>query len=234
MFKKIKEFLSPGIFPLTICIFLIIFSAVYQIFNFPSPDELFVMIQNWFNIYGLKFLFIVAFIEGIFIVGMYFPGSFAIALAVLTLGKTPLDLFSIGLVSYFAFFIANVCNYFLGKYGYYKFLLIVGKKNTIQKMHNTMSRHGNMTFFLTGFFPNFLAITTVYAGISNLKITKVLIYLALSLLFWISIWTIFASIIINRVNLEDSNQSKYILATIFLWAVFLILKEHFKKPTPIK
>lgn len=223
-----NRFIEPGIFPFTICLFLIIFSFFYRLFNFPSPYELSIIIERWFNQYGLWLLFFAALVEGFFVIGMYFPGSLAIALAVYSLGKTPLDLFYIGGISYIAFLIANILNYYLGKYGYYKLLLLIGKKDTVDKMQNTMQKHGNRTFFLTGFFPNFIAITSVCAGISNMNIFKTISLQATSLLFWVTIWTITGSLVIKQVNLQDNNQSLYILAAIFLWGIYLVIKENIK------
>ncbi len=226
--KTVIKFISPGFFPFTICLFLIVFIVLYRILNLPSPQELILLIEKWFNQYGLWLLFFAALIEGFFVIGMYFPGSLAIALAVYTLGKTPIDLFYIGGISFIAFLIANILNYYLGKYGYYKFLLLIGKKKTIDKMKNTMLKHGNRTFFFTGFFPNFIAITSVCAGISNLNILKTIYLQATSLLFWVTVWTITGSFIIKQVNLQDNNQSLYILGVIFLWGVYLVVKENIK------
>lgn len=229
IFGKIYNFISPGIFPFTICLFLLIFIFFYRLFNLPAPQELALLIQLWFEEYGLLLLLFAAFVEGVFVVGMYFPGSLAILLAVYTLGKTPLDLFYIGSIAFFAFLIANIINYYLGKFGYYRFLLLIGKKDIVDKMQASMQKHGNKTFFLTGFFPNFIAITSVCAGISNMNILKIIFLLASSLLLWITFWTITASFVIKQINLEDNNQSIYLLIVIFLWGVFLVIKDSLKK-----
>lgn len=227
--KKIYKYISPGIFPFTICLFLITFSVTYRLFGLPSPFELSLIIERWFTVYGLSVLFIFAFFEAFFIIGMYFPGSLAIALAVYTLGKTTIDLFYIGVVAFIAFIIANIGNYFLGKYGYYKLLLVIGKKDIIENMQKTMLKHGTKTFYITGFFPNFFAITSVCAGISKLNFLKTVYVQFISLLFWVTVWTFLGSLIIKHVNLQDENQSLYILASIFLWGVYLVIKERFKK-----
>lgn len=227
-FKKIYHFILPGIFPFTMCFFLLLFSIIYHIFNLPSPLELSHIIERWFNQYGLWLLFFAALVEGLFVIGMYFPGSLSIALAVYTLGKTTLDLFYIGSIAYSAFLIANILNYYLGRYGYYRFLLLINGRNTIDKMQSTMLKHGNWTFFLTGFFPNFIAITSVCAGISKMSIFKTITFQVTSLLFWVTVWTIIGSFVIKRVNLQDNNQSFYILTVIFLWGVFLVFKEYIK------
>jgi membrane protein DedA with SNARE-associated domain len=228
LINRLLILLRPALFPFSICLFLCVYILAYNILNFPSPHDLTSLIIEWFNKYGLRLLFLSAFLEGIFVIGMYFPGSLAIALAVYVLGKTPLDLFYIGGISFIAFLLANVCNYYLGKYGYYKFMLLIGQKDAIKSMHKTMEQKGNRIFFLTGFFPNFIAITSVCAGISNLNIYKTVLYLTLSLLFWVTIWTIAGSFLITRINLENNNQSIYLLGVIFLWGIYLIIKNYYK------
>ncbi len=227
--QRVIKFFQPGIFPFSICILLLIFILIYRLFSLPSPQELVVIIVDWFNEYGFKLLFIAAFLEGIFIFGMYFPGSLVIALSIYTFGNSGTNLVIIGSISFFAFLIANICNFFLGKYGYYKLLLLLGKKDVIIKMQQTMLKRGNWTFFLTGFFPNFIAITSVCAGISRLSFGKLLLLQSTALLFWVTIWTIIGAIVITEIDLQDNNQSVYLLLVIFLWGIFLSIKENYKK-----
>lgn len=227
LIKKLLKFISPGVYPLSIAFFLIIFLFFYKLFNLPSPKELITLIVQWFNQYGLLLLFIAAFLEGVFIIGMYFPGSLAVALAVYSLGKTPLDLIYIGGISFLSFLIANTLNYYLGKFGYYKILLLLGQKKEVDKLKSSITKNAFKIFFLTGFFPNFIAITSVSAGISNLKFPKAISCMIASLMFWVSIWTIVGSLIVKKIDLQDKNQSVYVLGILFLWAGFLIVKENY-------
>lgn len=227
--KTISNFLHPGIFPLSIFLCLGLFIVFYRILGLPFPSEITIYIVNWFNLYGYWILLLAAFIEGIFVIGMYFPGSLVIALAVYSLGQTPIDLFCIGAISFISFLAANIFNYYIGRYGYYEFLLLIGGKDSITKMQETMNKYGNKTFLITGFFPNFIAITSICAGIAKLDFIKTVIQLSISLFFWVTIWIIVGSLIIKHVDLQDNNQSLYILGVIFLWAMFLIFKERIKK-----
>lgn len=228
MIKKVLLFISPGIFPFSICLLLILFSVLYRIISLPTPEDLINIFRVLFESYGLWILFASAIVEGLFIIGLYFPGSLTIALSVLILGNTPLDLFLIGSISYVAFMLSNIMNYYIGKYGYYKLLLFISKKDTIDKMQKIMEKYGNRTFFITGVLPNFFAVTSVCAGISNLNIFKTLYLQATALLFWIFIWTLVGSLIVNHVNLNDENQSFYIIIIFFLWGVYLVIKDSIK------
>lgn len=229
MIKKVLLFISPGIFPFSICLLLILFSILYRIISLPTPEDLINIYRVLFESYGLWILFISAIVEGLFIIGLYFPGSLTIALSVLILGNTTLDLFLIGSISYVAFMLSNIMNYYIGKYGYYKLLLFISKKDTIDKMQKTMEKYGNRTFFITGVLPNFFAVTSVCAGISNLNIFRTLYLQATALLFWIFIWTLVGSLIVNHVNLNDENQSFYIIIIFFLWGMYLVIKDSIKK-----
>jgi membrane protein DedA with SNARE-associated domain len=228
-YKKFNNFIAPAVFPFSLCFFLLLFAALYRILNLPSPTELIIILEKLFSSYGFWIVFFCALIEGIFIIGLYFPGSLAIAISVLILGKTPLDLFFIGIISYFAFMISNILNYYLGKYGYYRLLLFIGKKDTIDKMQKVMGKYGNRTFYITGALPNFFAVTSVCAGISNLSIYRTLYLQATALFFWIFVWVIVGSLIVNHINLQDENQSFYIIIMVFLWGVYLIIKDYIKK-----
>lgn len=229
MIKKVLLFISPGIFPFSICLLLILFSILYRIISLPTPEDLINIYRVLFESYGLWILFISAIVEGLFIIGLYFPGSLTIALSVLILGNTTLDLFLIGSISYVAFMLSNIMNYYIGKYGYYKLLLFISRKDTIDKMQKTMEKYGNRTFFITGVLPNFFAVTSVCAGISNLNIIRTLYLQATALLFWIFIWTLVGSLIVNHVNLNDENQSFYIIIIFFLWGMYLVIKDSIKK-----
>jgi len=191
----------------------------------PNPAQMVAIIGEWFNTYGFWFLAAAAFIEGIFVIGMYVPGSLAIVLAVYTFGDSIYDLISIGVISFLSFVVANIFNYLLGKYGYYKFLLVIGQKDSIEKMKAAMKKHGNNIFLLTGFFPNFFAITSVCAGIANVSFWNFIRLAVIALFFWITVWTTVGSFIVNRIDLKNENQSFYLIAIVFLWGVFLVVKK---------
>ncbi|MGV8018305.1 MAG: DedA family protein [Ignavibacteria bacterium] len=225
MLKKFLDLISPGAFQFSICILMVLFSLLYRLLNMPAPAELINSFEHLFETYGLWVVFFSALIEGIFLVGMYFPGSFAIVLAVYFLGKTPNNLFYIGCISYTSFLISNIINYFLGRYGYYRLLLLISNKGIMNRMQALMQKYGNSTFFITGVLPNFFAITSVYAGICKMNFRKVIILQLVSLAFWIIIWVIIGSLLVNRINIQDENQSYYIICLFFLWGVFLVVKE---------
>src|SRR3989338_552338 len=227
--NRIFNFLSPGFFPFSLCIFLGVFILFYRIFNLPSPSELTQQIVKWYEIYGFIVVFISAIAESLFMLSIYLPGSLAIVLAVYSLGYSSQNLFIIGTIVVAGFTISNIVNYLLGKYGYYRLLLFFGKHDIIDDMQKRLEKRGLLTVFLTAFHPNFLAITLVCLGIGKIKFLKSLFYSFISATFWVTVWTIIVSKLVKKINLQDSNQSLYLLGGFFLWGVVLVIKNEIKK-----
>ncbi len=227
--EKTKQIFSAGLIPLLWAILFAIFTVIYKTFDLPPPEEMAIIGRELYEQYGIVVLLIAAFVEGIFMVNIYFPGSFVIVLAVFLSDKSFMSLAVIGGSVWFGFVLAGAINYLLGKYGFYKLLLLIGRKDTVTRMQKWVDKRGNVAIFIAAIHTNFLAIAQVCLGIAKESLRKNLLLSGLSLAFWIPIWTFLFSIIIEKVNLEDSNQAWYIVATLFLWAIILIMKEQIAK-----
>jgi membrane protein DedA with SNARE-associated domain len=218
------RYLKPGVVPLMLAFFFGIFTVCYKTLDFPPPTEMADIGRNLYNQYGIVTLLIAAFIEGIFMVNIYFPGSFVIVLAVFLSDKTFFPLAVIAIVSWVAFMFSGCFNYWVGKTGFYKILLYLGKKDTVLNMQKWMDRRGKKAVFFAAIHPNFLAVSQVCLGIAQEGIKKNIYFSAVGLSFWVPIWTVFFALVVKKVNLEDSNQAWYIVAFFLVWALFLILK----------
>jgi membrane protein DedA with SNARE-associated domain len=228
MIRKISSFFSPGFFPFSICLLLGLFVVVYRLFNLPSPSELTQLIVSWYQSYGLLIVFISAIAESLFMLSIYLPGSLAIVLAVYSLGHSVEYLFLIGLYVSIGFTISNVMNYYLGKYGYYKLLLFFNQNKVIDNMHKQLDKNGLVTIFTSAIHPNFLAVTMVCLGISGINFRKSIFLSILAVMFWVSIWTCVASIVVKEINFQDSNQFLYLVAVFLVWGLFLVLKNQIR------
>ena len=58
--------------------FLLTVRFLWGYFEMPSSDQLFLLIKDFFNTYGLIVIFVAAILESILFVGNYFPGSLVI------------------------------------------------------------------------------------------------------------------------------------------------------------
>ena len=77
----------------------------------------------------------------------YLPGSFVIVLAVIVSDKSIYSLTLLGASSWVGFTIANVCNYYLGRFGYFRVLLFLGKNKLIEDMKKWLDKNASKTLF---------------------------------------------------------------------------------------
>src|SRR5688572_18781666 len=118
--QKFKAFISPGIIQFILAFILILLMVIDYWFNLFNISEFIDYSKTLFNNYGLLIIIVAAFIESFFMIGLYLPGSAVILLSVITSDYSASSLFKIGLYSLLGFTIANIANYYLGKFGYYK------------------------------------------------------------------------------------------------------------------
>lgn len=220
--KKVKKFFTSAIFEYSIALLFLIYLLTYHIIGLPPVNELIQIIEKGFQEYGLIFLFFGLIIEGLFMVGFYFPGSLVAFIAVLTLGKTYQDIFLIILIGSIAIILVNIFNYMLGKYGYYKILEKFGAKGVIERMKKRFDKNQKRTILLFSSSPNFLAIISIYAGIIKTDLKKYLKFMSICVVFWVSLVSAILFIFLHNVNLlKNSNSIGWISFFIILsWAIF--------------
>lgn len=118
MFKKFfKEI--PRL-PLSALIFYIFLLVLWTVNIIPEPKGILEFLESLYNSYGFIGLFIASFLEGIVYLGLYFPGSFIIALSVLLSDGKFISLLTISLIVALALTLTSIINYILGKYVFYK------------------------------------------------------------------------------------------------------------------
>lgn len=228
MNELIKKSISAGSIYLALAAAFSIFSLLYSLLNFPPPRDLAAIGRDLYNDYGLVILLLAALLEGVFMVNIYIPGSFVIVLSVFLSDKSIEQLITISMVVWIGFFASSVFNYWLGATGFYKALLLLGKKNTVEKMQSWIEKKGSRAIFMSSIHPNFQAITMVCTGIARHSFFNSLTKSALSLAFWVPVWTIFFSIILKRVDIEDSNGPLYVIILLLLVGVSAIIIEYIK------
>lgn len=229
MLNRISVFLTPGLLYFSAAGFFALFLSLYALFGLPSPYELSVLGQKLYESYGLLALCIAAMMEGLFMVNIYIPGSFVIVLSVYLSDKTPSSLLSIALITWCGFFISSVINYILGATGGYRALLFLGKKGALEKMRAWMERNGSRAMFLSAIHPNFQAFVMVSSGITRQPVARTLAASAISLAFWVPLWTVFFSIILKSVAIDDSDNSWYVVALLVMVGLIVCSFEWLKK-----
>lgn len=221
--------MAPGMVPFLFAVASAVFTVIYKTIGLPPPSEIAEIGKGLYASYGNLTLVAAAFLEGVFMINIYFPGSFVILLAVFLSDKSVAQLSLIAIFSWLGFMCAGPLNYWLGNAGFYRVLLKIGKDDIVIKMRRWMDKRGKAAVFLAAIHPNFLAVSQVCMGISSEGYRKTLMLSALSLAMWVPLWTIIFSIVLKEVDISDSNQAWYIVVIFLIWGIALVLKDSIYK-----
>lgn len=198
--------------------------------NLPPTDQLTEIVGGWFDTYGIPALFFSSTLEGILLIGGYFPGVFVIFLGVLV-AKSPTDAVISVIVCTSGLIIAHIINYFLGKYGWYKLLVKFGMKDAIEQSKNRLEKRGPIAIPLSYWLPSFGALTNTAAGIIRMPFKKFLLYSVASSVFWYSL----VALIVYRVGdgvLEiagGGTGNVYVFLVIGVWILVLLISDYKKR-----
>lgn len=213
---KLKTFWQelPKI-PFTALLFQITVTLLWSWKIIPPPNVVVSFLQGLYDSYGLLGLAIATFLEGIAYLGLYFPGSFIIALAVFFSDGGFLTLFTITLIVTITLTVTSFINYFLGKHFSFK--------NTAASERKLASK-GLLVSML---HPNLLAFYFFNEGVEKGNISKIalvpLVMIPYGLVFSYALY-IFSGP--ARQRLEDP---WFISGVIFGWVVVSFIIEHFRR-----
>jgi membrane protein DedA with SNARE-associated domain len=170
-------------------LFLVLYTSLFLIWelaDLPSVEEFTVIVGNWFDDYGLFAVLLGAFLEGMLLVGSYFPGVFVIFLGVIV-AESPYEAVLSVVVATIGLLAAHISNYYLGKYGWYRLLVKFGMKEAIEHAKAKLERRGPIAIPLSYWMPSIGSLTDTAAGIIHLPFHIFIIYSIFSSIFWYSL-----------------------------------------------
>lgn len=213
--KLLKEL---PILPTSALIFYLIMVLLWNIGLIPSPIIILDFLENLYNKFGLWGLGISSFLEGIVYLGLYFPGSFIIVLAVFLSDGSFISLLSISIVVTIAVTLTSFVNYFLGKY-------ISFKKNNSEEI--VSSKKLSKSFFLSMLHPNILAFYFFNLGLEKKGLWKII---------WVPFFMIpyglFHAFILSLLAgfVKQKTDNPWILfIVIIIWLIIAFIIEHRRK-----
>lgn len=181
-----KYYLKLLSMPLSVLAIYLSLDLIWRIFNLPNPENLTLILKEWFSQYGLFTLFFSAILEGLLVVGNYFPGVLVIVLSVLVAGSAKGAMMAVA-VGTIGLMIAHVINYFLGKYGWYKILVHLGMKEHIEESKAKLEKRGLWAIPLSYWLPSLGALTNTAVGIMNIPFKNFILFSIPSSIFWYSL-----------------------------------------------
>lgn len=224
MHPKAKEILKLLSLPLVLLGLYISMYILWAIIDFPSNDELVIIVREWFSRHGLWIVFIGAFIEGFLLLGQYFPGGFIIFLGVISAGNSiPKAALVVAFVCV-SFFLSYTANYILGKFGWYKLALKLGLGPSLDNAKKKLSKNVMNAMMFSYWEPNLASITATAAGVLQVPWKKFLLCSLAGILIWNTFWgTVVYLVGESAVQLMGV---KYGLVILAIWVTAILLKKY--------
>lgn len=216
---------------LVFLLIILILQIIWVVFDLPDKNDLLKIAQIVFQDYGVLVFFLVAVVEGLLLIGWYFPGGTVLFVGVILAGNDLASVLLNGLIISFALLLAYVLNYFIGFYGWHKLFIKFGLGEPLAKVQKKLSRSSSLGFFLTYWHPSTAALSSTAAGLLKLNFVKFFINSAVSLLIWNSIW----GFLIYNLGEKALNiiSFKFVFIVLLLWIFFKLLHLYSLRRTQI-
>ena len=226
--NAVRRYLEPGMFQFTLAILFGAVGVLWAPLGLPDLAALTRTAQAYFEQYGLITLFVASFIESVFMISFYFPGSFVVVLAILVSDRSLSSLSIIVLIGWSAVLAATAINYWLGREGFYRFLLKFGSRQLVDRMQVWLNRNGPLTIFLSAFHPNFLAVGSICMGIAREGLLKTLGLSFIGIAFWIPVSVYVLGFVLPNPQEDTAFLYWFVVGFLVLWGSALVAKEKLK------
>lgn len=155
--------------PLCVMIFYLTLLLLIYLNIIPSFSQIYFFLEQLYLDFDLIGLFIASFLEGIAFIGLYFPGSLIIILAVLFSTGTIIEFITIAFVVSFALTLSSILNYIFGRYNILNTFLKPKISSIEQKTHFKKG------FFLSFLHPNALGFYFYTLGAQRKSIREIVL-----------------------------------------------------------
>lgn len=154
----------------------------------PDPKTLIASIKEFYSVYGYFFSFFGAFLEGLFLVGMYIPGSTVVLLSAVMARAGVLSFPVAYLLATAGFLLAYCINYALGRYGWYHILAKFGMEGGITMAKNKLHEQKSKAILVGYIIPGSAAFLSTAAGVTHYPFRDFFLASLVAQLFWGLVW----------------------------------------------
>ncbi len=161
---------------------------LWHFFHLPSQKDLIEIVKNYYNLYGLPAIFIIAILEFIIGIGNYFPGMAVIFVALSVAGGNFILAVKTVTTIIAGVLIGHHINFFLGKYGIEKFIHKLGFTKDIENLQSKIKEKGIFYAFFLYFIPSLPVFISTALGISKINYFRFLLFIVPTAVFWNIFW----------------------------------------------
>lgn len=181
--QKIPSIPLPLLFLGIYLVFLIYLKGVI-----PDAQTLLSVLKELYGTYGYVIVFVSAFLESMFVVSLYVPGSTAILLGA-ALSRTGVVQFPVVLfLAICGLLLGYIINYFLGKHGWYHVLSRMGLTKGLEVAKTKLEQHQIKTILLGYFHPTGASFLSTAAGVLKIPFRRFITLSVIAQVFWGLLW----------------------------------------------
>src|SRR2546421_9135736 len=139
MLRRILKIIA---FPLAVLAVFGLLYAIWLALDLPPEETMIAAAKFYLDRDGVVIVLVSAYLEGLLLIGWYFPGTLVIILALVFAGPDPARTAQVAAVAGTGLFSAYVTNFFAGKYGWYRLLLAFGLSEPLANAQRRLTKYG--------------------------------------------------------------------------------------------
>ena len=175
-------------FPLAVLAVFGLLYAIWLALDLPPEETSSQIAKTYLDRYGVVIVLVSAYLEGLLLIGWYFPGSLVIVLALIFAAGEPARFVAVAAIAGSGLLGAYVTNYFAGKYGWYRLLLAFGLREPLENAQRRLTKYGLSAIFTTYWQANLASCISTAAGILQFPPARFLAYSFVAEALWITFW----------------------------------------------
>ena len=177
-------------FLLGLTIALLIYIAVYRVLALPAPTAL----RDWylriFTVHGYAAVPVAAFLEALFYVGLYVPGTLALATAAILVKRGQLQGGLTAGLTFSGIMAAQAASYYVGKVGWHRWIRESYISTLLERATVRIRAPDRVLLFLGFYHPNGGAVIATAAGIAGTPFGYYMARASVAVAIWMVIWCV--------------------------------------------
>jgi membrane protein DedA with SNARE-associated domain len=174
--------------PLALFAIFALLYAIWLALDPPSEATIIGIAKSYFDRYGIVIVLISASLEGLLLIGWYFPGTLVIIFALIVSGPDLPRFLAVALTAGGGLYCAQVTNFFVGRYGWYRLLLAFGLHEPLENAKRRLTRYGLSAIFTTFWQANLASLISTAAGILQFSASRFVALAFLAQALWLTFW----------------------------------------------
>jgi membrane protein DedA with SNARE-associated domain len=184
----LRRALKIAAFPLAVLAAFGLLYAIWVALDLPPEETLAQIAKAWLDRYGVVIVLISAYLEGLLLIGWYWPGNLVIVLALIFAAPQPARFMLVTATAGSGLFAAYVTNFFAGKYGWYRVLIAFGLREPLENAQRRLTKYGLSAIFTTYWQANIASCISTAAGILQFPPARFLLYSLIAEALWVMFW----------------------------------------------